>query len=80
MKSYVFHVELAREDDGRWSAWIDALSGCAACGDTEEEALQAIEDAAEAYVKDMVEAGEPLPAEGVIEVDAPVVTVTPQAA
>jgi hypothetical protein len=23
MKSYVFQVELAHEDDGRWSTWID---------------------------------------------------------
>jgi len=41
MKSYVFQVELAQEDDGRWSTWIDVLSGCAAWGYTKEEALRA---------------------------------------
>lgn len=26
MKSYVFQVELAHEDDGRWSTWIDCTA------------------------------------------------------
>jgi hypothetical protein len=34
MSSYVFQVELAHEDDGRWSMWIDVLPGCAAWGYT----------------------------------------------
>jgi predicted RNase H-like HicB family nuclease len=76
VKSYVFPIELAEEDDGRWSAWIATLPGCAAWGYTKEEALKAIQDAAEAYVEDMIEAGEQLPTEGVVVVDAPVVTVT----
>ena len=79
MKSYIFPIELTEEDDGRWSAWIDALPGCAAWGYTREEALKAIEDAAEAYVEDMLEAGDTLPHEGVLTVDAPVVTITPHA-
>ena len=76
MQSYVVQVELAHEDDGRWSTWIDVLPGCAAWGYTKEEALQAIQDAAEAYIKDMIEAGETLPSQGVVIVEAPVVTVT----
>ena len=76
MKFYVFQVELAHEDDGRWSTWIDVLPGCAAWGYTKEEALQAIQDAAEAYIEDMIEAGETLPSQGVVIVEAPVVTVT----
>lgn len=76
VKSYVFRIELAEEDDGRWSAWIQALPGCAAWGRTKEDALKAMQDAAEAYVEDMLETGEPLPKEGVLTVDAPVVTVT----
>jgi predicted RNase H-like HicB family nuclease len=43
---------------------------------TKEEALQAIQDAAEAYIEDMIEAGETLPSQGVVIVEAPVVTVT----
>ena len=76
MKSYVFRAELEEEDDGRWSAWIEALPGCAAWGNNMQEALQALRDAAEAYLEDMLEAGEELPKEGVSVVEAPVVTVT----
>jgi predicted RNase H-like HicB family nuclease len=76
MKTYIFEVEIQREDDGRWSAWIEALPGCAAWGYTREEALAAIKDAAEAYVEDMLNAGEELPQEGVSVVEAPVVTIT----
>ena len=79
VKSYIFPIELAEEDDGRWSAWIEALPGCAAWGYTREEALKAIQDAAEAYVEDMIEAGDTLPQEGVLTVDAPVVTITSDA-
>jgi predicted RNase H-like HicB family nuclease len=52
------------------------LPGCAAWGYTKEEALQAIQDAAEAYIEDMIEAGETLPSQGVVIAEAPVVTVT----
>ena len=76
MKSYVFRVELEEEGDGRWSAWIEALPGCAAWGHSKQEALQALKDAAEAYLEDMLEAGEELPTDGVSVVEAPVVTVT----
>ena len=76
MKTYIFQVELAQEEDGRWSTWIEALPGCTAWGYTREKALAAIKDAAEAYVEDMIEAGEELPKEGVNVVEAPVVTIT----
>ena len=76
VKTYVFRIELTEEDDGRWSAWIDVLPGCASWGYTKDEALKAIHDAAEAYVEDMIEAGEVLPTEGVFTVEAPVVTIT----
>ena len=76
MKSYVFQVALAHEDDGRWSTWIDTLPGCAAWGHAKEEALQAIQDAAEAYLEDMFEAGEALPSQGVVIVEASVITIT----
>ena len=52
------------------------MPGCAAWGYTKEEALQAIQDAAEAYIEDMIEAGETLPSQDVVIVEAPVVTVT----
>ena len=55
-------AQLERDEDSRWSAWIDELPGCAAWGYTQDEALEALQDAAEAYIEDMVEAGELPPA------------------
>ena len=76
MKTYVFKAELEQDEDGRWSAWIDALPGCTAWGYTEAETLKALEDATEAYVEDMIESGEEIPRKGVKVVDAPVVAIT----
>ncbi len=53
-----YKAELERDDDGRWSAWIEALPGCAAWGYTREEALASLKDAATAYMEDRIEAGE----------------------
>lgn len=61
VKSYVFHVELVKEEDGRWSAGVPALPGCATWGYTKEEALRNIRDAVEAYIRDMQKAGEDIP-------------------
>ena len=58
----VYTAQLEQDTDGRWSAWIDELPGCAAWGYTQDEALTALQDAAEAYIADMVEAGELPPA------------------
>jgi predicted RNase H-like HicB family nuclease len=77
MKSYIFRIELVEEDDGRWSASVPVLPGCATCGDTKEEALANIRDATEAYIRDMRNAGEDIPHDGTTQVlDAPVVAVT----
>lgn len=76
MKTYILRPAIQHEEDGRWSAWIDALPGCAAWGHTREEALQALQDAAEAYLADMLEAGEELPKEGVEVVEEPVLAVS----
>ena len=65
-----YKVELERDDDGRWSAWIEELPGCAAWGYTQEEALDSLEDAAIAYIKDMVEAGEAMPGDKDIRVES----------
>lgn len=75
MKSYIFHATVREEEDKRWSAWIDVLPGCAAWGYTKEEALEALHDAVELYIEDMVEAGEELPKRGVQVVEAPVVDI-----
>jgi predicted RNase H-like HicB family nuclease len=74
VKTYVFPVELAREDDGRWSALCPALEGCATWGRNREEALRNIREAVEVYVEDLVACGEPLPG-GVTVIDSPAVSV-----
>jgi len=68
MKSYIFGVELEREEDGRWSAVIPALSGCAAWGLTADDALEAVREAAKAYVDVLVEDGRDIPEDA----DAPI--------
>jgi predicted RNase H-like HicB family nuclease len=75
VKSYVFNASVQQEADGRWSAWIEALPGCAAWGYTKQEALEGLNDAAELYIQDMIEEGEELPSEGVQVAESPVVAV-----
>jgi len=75
--TYLFGVEVEQEEDGRWSAWIDALPGCATWGYTKEEALEALREAAQAYIEVMVEKGQPVPVERALQtVHATVVPVT----
>jgi predicted RNase H-like HicB family nuclease len=61
VSSYVFAADVAEEDDGRWSAWIEALPGCATWGYSREEALVALQEAAQAYIEVLLEQGQPLP-------------------
>ena len=75
MKTYVIAAELEQDEDGRWSAWIEALPGCTAWGHTHQEALLALQDAADAYIEDMEDAGEEIPSRGFQIVEAPLVTV-----
>jgi predicted RNase H-like HicB family nuclease len=76
IKTYIFRTAMEQERDGRWSVWIPTLPGCTAWGHTKEEALEAIKDAAEAYLADMLEAGDQLPSDGIGVLEEPVVTVT----
>jgi len=78
MKSYIFRVELDEEDDGRWSAVVPALTGCAAWGKTADEALEAVREAAKAYVDVLVEDGRVIPEDREVPVqvlDGPAVSV-----
>ena len=68
----VYKAQLERDEDGRWSAWIDELPGCAAWGYTQDEAIAALQDAAEAYIEDMVEAGELANHSGKVIVEGPI--------
>jgi antitoxin HicB len=75
MKSYVFRVEL-EEEGGVWSAVIPALPGCAADGDTPEQALEFVHDLAQAYIEVLIEDGKPVPLrEAASVVEGPAIAV-----
>ena len=77
MRSFIFQAQLEQDSDGRWSAWIDSLSGCATWGFTKKQALDALRDAAQAYIEVLLEKGGSVPVdEGVETVNMPVVAVT----
>ena len=80
MKTYVFRVEVEEEEDGRWSAEIPVLPGCAVWGSTKEQALEALKEGAQAYLEVMLEHHDPMPQEAEEEIriisGPEVVTVT----
>ena len=61
MNTYMFEAQLAEEEDGRWSAWLPALPGCAVWGYSREQAMNTLEEAAELFVEEMLENGESVP-------------------
>jgi predicted RNase H-like HicB family nuclease len=77
MKTVVLKVSLNKEKDGRWSATVPGLPGCASWGYSEQEAMANIKDAAEVFIEDIIAAGENLQAvAGPIEViDEPAVAI-----
>ncbi len=79
MKTFILTVEIEQEEDGRWSAEVPDFPGCAAWGYTREEALEALQDGAQALLEVMLEHGDPIPPQvekTVIVTESGVVTVT----
>ena len=76
MATYVFTGELFKEDDGRWSALIDNLPGCATWGYTRAEAIVALQEAAELTVDDRLAHGESIPGKAGATESDDVVTVS----
>lgn len=58
-----YTVVLEREPDGGFVASVPVLPGCVSQGDSREEALRNIREAAELYVEDCRAAGDPVPEE-----------------
>lgn len=61
-----YTVVLEREADGGYVVKVPALPGCVSQGNTREEAMQNIREAAELYIEDCVAAGDPIPTEAEI--------------
>jgi len=59
-----YTVVLAREADGGYVVNVPALPGCVSQGDTREAALVNILEAAQLYIEDCIESGDPVPVEG----------------
>jgi len=58
-----YTVLLVQEDDGGFVAKVPALPGCVSQGDTRDEALTNIREAAELYVEDCLASGDSVPVE-----------------
>ena len=68
-----YTVILEREPDGGYVASIPALPGCVSQGDNREQAMSNIKEAAELYLQDCRDAGDPVPTEAgreFVKVDA----------
>ena len=71
MKSYVFKVVFEQdkwpdepESEARWRVYVPALPAAAhGWGDTQQEALENLKNAVDLVVEDMIEQGEPIPAQ-----------------
>lgn len=58
-----YTVILEQEPDGGFVASIPALPGCVSQGDSREEALSNIREAAELYIEDCIAHNDPVPTE-----------------
>lgn len=58
-----YTVILEKDVDGGYVATVPALPGCVSQGDTREEALTNIREAADLYIEDCISSGDPVPTE-----------------
>jgi predicted RNase H-like HicB family nuclease len=58
-----YTVILEPEADGGYVATVPALPGCVSQGDTHDEVMQNIRDAADLYIEDCIAAGDSVPSE-----------------
>lgn len=55
------HIEVEREEDGRWLASVPDLPGVMAYGNSKEEAVRKTKSVALQVLADMIEHGENIP-------------------
>lgn len=58
-----YTVILQKETDGGYVATVPSLPGCVSQGDTREEAISNIREAADLYIEDCIAAGDSVPEE-----------------
>jgi predicted RNase H-like HicB family nuclease len=58
-----YTVVLEREADGGYVASVPALPGCVSQGDTRDDVLKNIREAADLYIEDCIATGDPVPTE-----------------
>jgi predicted RNase H-like HicB family nuclease len=56
-----YSVVIEREDDGRYSAYVPDLPGCASMGDTKREALANVREAITCYLEGLRKLGRAIP-------------------
>ena len=59
----MFHIQLDKEDDGRWLAEVAEIPGAMAYGNSRQEAYASAAALALRVVAERIEHGEPVPAE-----------------
>ena len=64
-RAYTFRSTVREQDDGRWSAWLDSIPACSTWGNSREEAIAALQEAAELLVEHLIACGEEVPVEDV---------------
>jgi len=68
-----YTVILEKEPTGGFHAYCPALRGCHSEGETEEEAMQNIQEAIEVYLESLAAHREPIPQENLAVRSVPVV-------
>ena len=66
-----YTVVLEQEADGAFVASVPALPGCVSQGDTREDAISNIREAAELYIEDCIASGDPVPTEACLLYTSP---------
>ena len=69
MKLHTYTI-IMEPDDGGWLAYIPAISGCHAPGETAEEALQELKVVFQMILEEYAEEGRPLPPDVEVTVGA----------
>ena len=57
----MLHIEIDREDDGRWIAEIPTLPGVLAYGISRQEAVERVQSLSLRVIADRLDHGEPVP-------------------